>query len=341
MKRRLALGLAVAAVALTILVVSVGWQDVLDAMRDADRTIFSLAFLAVIGTLAFRTLSWHQVLQSVERAVPRRQLFGIFTSATFMKYATPYGQVAATPAIAYVLSQNTGGEFEGDFAAVVSGDFINYVPYYTLGTFGLLYLIFGTAWTFDVTARFYLVPLIFLAILAGFLFIWYRRETVERALLSVADWSRRVVARVSPRVAEALSKENLQDRLQGFYSTLDLLATDRRSILLALFFGHLGWIMLAVALYVTLYAIGSPIAFPLAMLAVALSKLGFLVPAPGGLGGVEATLAAVLVLTAGIGVAAATAGALLFRLAAYWFPFALGGIWTAVLSLRGFQSNRN
>lgn len=332
MKRRVILGLAAALIALVLLVVGVGWEEVLSAIRGADQGIYAGAFLAVVGTLLFRTLAWHRVLGSVGRQITRRRVFGVFLSATFLKYATPYGQVAATPGIAYVLSKYSGGSFEGDFAAVVSGDFINYLPYYSLGSIGLVYLLFGTGRTLDFGLQIYVLPVIITVLIVGIVLLWYRRSLVERGVIAGADGIRSGIRRISPRVAGMLTREQIRDRLQGFYNTLDLLATDRRSIITAVIYGHLGWLGLATSLYIALHAIGSPVAFPLAMLAVALSKLGFLVPTPGGLGGVEATLAGVLVVTTGLGAAAATAGALLFRLAAYWFPFALGGIGTAVLS---------
>lgn len=334
MKRRVVLGLGAALLAIALLVVGVGWEDVFESVRGASLSVYALAFVSVLGTLTFRTLSWDSVLRAVDLRIPRRRLFLVFCSATFLKYVTPYGQVAASPAIAYVLSQQTDGEYESDLAAVVSGDFLNYVPYYTFGGIGLLYLVFFTDRGLDLGGTFLAVPVILIVVVGTVALFWYRRRQIERAVLWLTDGVQSLVGRVSTDLAQKLSREQIRSRLDGFYTTLDLLATDRRAVLFALFWGHLGWIGLATALYLTLVALGptAAVAFPIAMLTVALSKVGFLVPAPGGLGGVEFTLAAVLVVTAGLSTSDATAGALLFRVAAYWFPLGLGGLMTAGLS---------
>lgn len=334
MNRRVILGSAAAVVAIVLLVIGVGWEDVLANVRGASLSTYAFAFVSVLGTLTFRTLSWNSVLSAVDMQVPRLRLFLVFCSATFLKYATPYGQVAASPAIAYVLSQQTDADYESDLAAVVSGDFLNYIPYYTFGGIGFLYLFLFTNRGLDLGNVFLAAPAILVVVTGLVVLFWYRRSAVERVLLSVTDRVQSAVAYVSEDFAQKITRDRIKERLSGFYTTLDLLATDRRAVLLALFWGHLGWLGLATALYVTLAALGSSaaIAFPLAMLAVALSKVGFLMPAPGGLGGVELTLAAVLVVTTGLSTGEATAGALLFRVAAYWFPLGLGGLATAALS---------
>jgi uncharacterized protein (TIRG00374 family) len=79
------------------------------------------------------------------------------------------------------------------------------------------------------------------------------------------------------------------------------------------------------ALWLSAQAAGAPISALVALLALTLAMLALSVtPTPGGLGGVEAGIVAVLVLS-GQPATIALAVALLYRLATYWLPLALGG----------------
>jgi len=74
--------------------------------------------------------------------------------------------------------------------------------------------------------------------------------------------------------------------------------------------------------------------FGVAVLVVAVSKVGFVVPTPGGIGGVEATIAGALTLLTPMSVALATATAILFRFSTYWFVVFVGGGTSVALTLK-------
>jgi uncharacterized protein (TIRG00374 family) len=80
----------------------------------------------------------------------------------------------------------------------------------------------------------------------------------------------------------------------------------------------------ATGLYLVLLALHVPASWPMALLAVSAGSLvGGLVPTPGGLGGAEAGIAAVLVAL-GVPAAAATAAAVVYRGLTYWLPLLPG-----------------
>jgi uncharacterized protein (TIRG00374 family) len=89
--------------------------------------------------------------------------------------------------------------------------------------------------------------------------------------------------------------------------------------------------MLAVAVA----AVGGGTAVGAAVTAYVLSAVfAALGPLPGGLGVVEVGAAAVLVAS-GLSLATASGAVLLFRLAEYWIPLAVGGLaWAAARSAR-------
>ena len=81
----------------------------------------------------------------------------------------------------------------------------------------------------------------------------------------------------------------------------------------------------ALTLYLCLRAYGVNLSYPLSFLVYSLSVLvGALVPTPGGLGGVEASLVAALVATHAASSVQALAIVLAYRLVSFWFPMLLG-----------------
>lgn len=333
MDRRLLLGFAGAGAALVLLVYAVGWDEVFSAAGDASLPIYALAFLAAAICQVFRSLVWSRLLGVVGENIPRLLVLRIFLTGMFLKYVTPYGQVAAGPGIAYVLSQYTHGEYESDLATVVSADFLNYVPYYTFGTVGFAYFVVQQPQLPDLGLYYVTVPLLVVAIAGLLVVFWSRRGIVQRGVVGITGSVRTLISYVSTGLAERISEEAVRKRLAGFYETLDLVSKDRRSVAIAVVYAHVGWFFLMLPVYIVALALGTHIPLGIAFLVVALSKVGFLVPLPGGLGGVELVLAGMITLFVGLSPATATAIAILYRLTAYWQTIALGGLCSASLSV--------
>ncbi len=333
MKRRALLALGLALLVLGLFVLVVGWEEVLGAIRHASLSVYALAFVASAGCLLCRAYVWHRVLAVVDRPRPYWLVAGVFLAGTFGKYVLPYGQVTSGVGVAAVVSRYYDSEYEEGLAAVVSADFLNYLPYYTFGAIGIGYLLLTRSLP-TALGRYTRPGVVVLAALTLLLAIlWNRREGVRSGAIDAVAGLRGTVARISPRVARQLRRENVEGRLEGFSETLELVSRNRRSGGIALVAAHVAWLGLATALYATALAIGTPIPFGLAILGVALSKLGFLVPTPGGVGGVEIALASVLTLVAPIGFATATAVAILYRFATYWFTVLVGGLTSMALTL--------
>lgn len=325
MKRRAAIAIVIALFLLGIFVVAVGWDDVLVAIQRASLSTYAVAFLGTLVCFAFRSAVWRHVLTVVDEPRPYWLILGVFLTATFAKYVTPYGQVASGVGVAALVSRYTNAAYEESLAAILSADFLNYLPYYTFGLFGVIYVVSLESPPIDL--RSYALPVVGLvaAIVLAILFVWTRRSLVLSVVFRATSALRRLVARLSERKAAELNRENVERRLEGFYTTLELVSKNRRTMTVALVYAHVAWLGLAFALYATALALDSPVSVGVAILVVALSKLGFLIPTPGGLGGVEATIVTTLVLLTPTSVAVATAIAILYRFATYWFTVFVGG----------------
>ncbi|GAB3037520.1 lysylphosphatidylglycerol synthase transmembrane domain-containing protein [Natronobiforma cellulositropha] len=325
MKRRAALALVLALGVLGVLVLAVGWEEVFEAIGRASPETYALAFVSTGVCFACRSAVWYRVLAVVDQPRPYWLVGSVFLTASFAKYVTPYGQVTSGVGVAAIVSRYTDTAYEESLAAIISADILNYLPYYTFGFLSAVYVVVIYSPPVDLgTHALPIVALVGVIATVG-LVLATQRALVLGVFYRFVSLLRRGVARVSERAAARLTRENVERKLEGFYTTLSLVSRDRRSMTVALVYAHLGWLALATTLYLSALALDAPVAFGVAMLVLAVSKLGFLVPTPGGLGGVEATIATALVLLTPTTVTVAAAIALLFRFATYWLTVLVGG----------------
>lgn len=333
MRRRAGIAIAIALLLLVLFVLTVGWEEVLEAVRRARIRIYILAFAATLGCLLFRSLVWYRTLSLVDQRRPYWLVGGVFLTAMFAKYVTPYGQVTSGVGVAAIVSRYYDSAYEEALAAVISADFCNYLPYYTFGSVGLGYVLLAHSPAVDLGQY---VPRA-TAVVAGVLLfsgaVWLGREYVRDLVFRLTTVVRHAIARVSPTKASYLRRESLERRFESFSTTIEFVSRDRPTMAVVLTYAHIGWLALAAALYVSAAAVGVPIPFGVAILAVALSKVGFIVPTPGGLGGVEAALAGVLYVLSPMNAAVALAVSILYRFATYWFTVLLGGGASIALTL--------
>lgn len=152
----------------------------------------------------------------------------------------------------------------------------------------------------------------------------------ELRLPTVSAGTAAVIAAVVAVVAAA-SLYASRGRAGRFRTSLRSLGTafrttlrPRRAAYLAVLANMALTSLLATTLLLSLLAIGSDVSWGAALIAVSAGTLvGVSVPTPGGLGGMEAGLFAVLV-GFGVPAAAAAAGVLLYRGLTYWLPIVPG-----------------
>ena len=334
MKGQAVVAVAISLLLLVLFVLTVGWKEVLAAIGRANVRLYMLAFVATLCCLLCRTLVWHRLLSIVDKPRPYWLVGGLFLTAMFAKYVTPYGQVASGVGIAAVVSRYYDSAYEEALAAVVGADFLNYIPYYTFGSIGFAFVLLVYSPPIDLSQYAPMAAVIIVAVLLFTATVWLRHELVLEAFLRLATGLRRVLERIAPDKADHFRRENVVTRFEGFYTTLNLVSRDRRAMSIALVYAHVAWLAFAAALYISAAAVGTSIPFGVAMAAVAISKVGFVVPTPGGLGGVEAALAGALLLLFPMNSAVALAIALLYRFATYWFTILLSGLASIALTLK-------
>ena len=310
-------GFAIAGVLLYLLGSVVGWREIITTLADADPLWVAIACLSTLAYLLAWTKTWEVVLTAGAISVSYPRLVPTFFAATFANYTTPFGQAGGEPFIAYVLATDTEASYEQALASVSTADLLNLFPFFTFAGLGLAALVLtgeippGTRpLVIGLAAIAVGVPLI---VLVG----WYRRDLIEGAIVGATG----PVVRRTDRVTAA----GVRERVDGFYDQLGRIAAEPRELLVAVTFSFVGWVFFALPLYFAALALSLPLDPLLVIFLVPASSLAGITPTPGGLGGVETALVALVVALTPIAAGPAAALAIAYRATSYWFALAVGG----------------
>jgi uncharacterized protein (TIRG00374 family) len=311
-------GFGVAAVLLYLLGVAAGWGDILAALSGARLRWLAVGCLSTFLGLSAWGKAWQVVLRVVGVEESYRRLVVTYFAATFANYVTPLGQAGGEPFIAYVLSRDTSASYEDSLASVVTADLLNLLPFFSFAALGMAALLWQA--TLPEAVEPLAVGLLAMALGVPLLAVatWQFRRPLTAAVL-------RLVAPVARRTSR-ISLAGVRRRIERLRAAFERIAEKPRALVRALVFSYAGWVFFALPLYFAAETLGLTVDPLLVLFIVPASTLAGLAPSPGGLGGVELALVALLVAVAGVSTASAYSISLVYRLASYWFALGIGGI---------------
>lgn len=311
-------GFAVAAALLYLFGRVVGWERIVATLAGADYKWIAAACASTTVCLVVWSKAWEVLLEVVDVEIPFPEIAVTYVAATFADYVTPFGRAGGGPFVAYVLSRDDRANFQDSLASIVTSDTLNLVPFFTFAAVGFATLI-GTGGfpnrantlAYGLGALFVLLPAL------GYL-LWRMRGAVgglvERLLRPVAARTDRIDA------------HGIRDRVDEFYGHLDRMAGNRRELLETVGYSFVGWAFFTLPLYFAALTLEVELSPLLVLFIVPASTVASFVPTPGGLGGVEAAVAALIVALTPHGWGVAAALALLYRVASYWYVLLVGGL---------------
>jgi hypothetical protein len=321
--RASAVGFAVALVVLAGILTLVGVGDVVDALVRADPTVLvAVAAVALIWLSAWG-LSLRTVLGVLGSRIAAPLSVGVFAAATFANNVTPFGQAGGEPVSALLISKAADTEYESSLAAIASVDSLNFVPSIVLASLGIAYFSTEIAFGSRLRVAALAIGLLALAVPVAGYFGWRYRYEVEQVAIRAVTPFVRAIARVVPGRSPP-GPSVIRRRVEGFFHAIERVTGDRKQLGLALGFSTLGWLCLAASLWLSLFSLGQAVSFAVVLVVVPVGAIAGITPLPGGLGGVEAVLIALLVAL-GVPGGAAAAAVVIHRTATYWFPTVVGG----------------
>lgn len=311
----------------------VGIDDILRQFRSADAKVLPLLILTGGGWLISWSMTLRTVLQALGQRVSRLSAILMYNSAVFANNVTPFGQAGGEPVTAAIFSNRLDTPYERGLAAIASVDMINFFPSLGFAVIGIGY--FATQITFNGRIELAVVTLVVLGggVISGLVLSWHHRDWIESELVpKIATALHRVGSHVP--LIDAPTEEELMKRSKTFISSIEEVGQDDASLSRSLVFSALGWAFQMVTLWLSFYAINAPIPLSVPLFVIPVSVMASVSPLPGGTGGIEAVLIALIGSITPLGLPTATAGVLLFRGVIYWLPLMTGSFAVGAVLIR-------
>ncbi|WP_227377744.1 lysylphosphatidylglycerol synthase transmembrane domain-containing protein [Haladaptatus halobius] len=304
----------------------VGIEDLLRVLSRADTGLVVLVGAVTVGWLTAWALGLRTVLAVLGVRLSVVRSFLVLNGAIFSNNVTPFGQAGGEPVAALLISKVAETEYERGLAAIASVDTINFLPSITLALIGAAY--FATEITFSQRLRVATGLVVGLAaVVPALIYLgWRNRDAVEQRLESVLTPLVQRLTKVLPGISPP-DDSDVKSRIEGFFVAIERIATNRRGIVLTLTASTLGWVLQMIALWAAFWAIGTSIPFSVMLFVVPMGALASITPLPGGTGGIETVLVAILASlpSIAIGLETALAAVVIFRGFVYWIPILIGG----------------
>ncbi|WP_323173646.1 lysylphosphatidylglycerol synthase transmembrane domain-containing protein [Natrialba sp. PRR66] len=329
--RSILIGFAGAGLVLSLMLWVVGIDGIIAQLHRAQPAVIAV----LLGFIPLWLVAWglclHTVLRALGTPISRVQSIVVFTAATFANQVTPFGQAGGEPISAFLISEAADTEYENGLAAIASVDTLHFFPSIGMGIVGIgLFVLRGL--NFD--RNLLLASFTVVALLTGFVLAltlgWRFRHRIEAMTLSVVLPMARCIGRTVPRVS-APTREDIKHRVDGFFASIERIASNRRLLILAGLFSCAGWLTLAICLWISLVSIGVTVPFVAMLIVLPVASIAGIFPLPGGIGGVETAFIVLVVSTTGVATTAATAAVVIYRGATYWLPMLVGGSIAAVI----------
>lgn len=327
--RRAVIAFALGLAFLVAFVLFVGPARLSARLAGTNVPVFAVGLVSVAASLVFWSEGLRPLLTDSGADVSRWRLLVAYTAAMLGRQVLPLGAVGGPAVTAYTVEREVDLGYDETLAIVAVAEFLSIVASLAMAGVGVVFLLTEIAAVQRLRFLVYgAAGFAVVLVVLGVVFL-VRRDAVHGAVRAGAWLGRSTIGRVSERAADALARERMMTALGRFYGTIDDLGENRRTVAYVTGLHFVGWVLAAVPLYTSAVALDASVSVALALLLVPTAGLVDILPMPGGLGGVEIFLGALIAAVSGMGLALAAGVVLLYRICSYWFLILLGGVASA------------
>lgn len=289
-------------------------SKVLSSIQSANKYYLAIIFPVGFLILFLRSKVWHSFFQKLELGISQGRSFKLFSAGEFLNNVTPLGQVGGQPFMAYIISDNSGSEYEKSLATVISADFMTGFPLLIFGFLSAIYLVFNGIQS-QTVIQVAVFSVFAISVTTGIVYaLWFRSGTIESIILRICE-------RVIPW--KKLVKR-IESVLENFQETFDTFGDDPKGLVKPSIYAHLSFFADVMVLYLVLLSIGVSVSPLYLFLVFPIANLSKSAPTSGGSGVYELALASILSVIIGIPFSDAVAAALVYRIPTYWLAIFIG-----------------
>lgn len=318
----------------------VGFGPILTVLKRVNSTqyalFYTLALLAVVGSVFFWSAAWNHILQGLDIRIPYRRSYLYYWVSYFTDLVIPCATICGELTRLYLVQRET----KENFGALGSVAVTNRIVAYTVVTIGLytgaalLFLKHGVP---AIISNIFITFVVSITIYMGVLFYLAFDKFAAR---NIARLYLKIVRTFRPKHYRANQEEDTRRSLEDYYRGFRTFR-EKPSLLIKPFILHSVSYMMGLASYVLVfYALGIPSSSFVFYIVVFFITTAFQdATASFSVGSLEIFLATIFVLY-GINPAVSGIAAVVLRSAIFWFPLLVGFLCVQIIGAENLLAAR-
>jgi uncharacterized protein (TIRG00374 family) len=313
----------------------VGFGDIREALEEATVGGYAVVVAMSGGVVITRAVAIRRLFGMLEVPMSLSRASLLYLATSFADNVTPSGQAGGIPAGALFLMRGSSASYETASAALLSFAVVANLTHLLLAL---------PAGGLVLTRTVVLDTLLYAMVITGGLLValvlvgialWYVRTQVRAVAVRGLVWGASVLSRFP--LVPTVEDRAIRTRVERFEDALGrLLHGSRRDIAVVVLASVGSHLFATLGLWVAFRTVG--LTLPLALLFVLspLAAATLLVPLPGGFGGYQASLTALVVaFVPGLVAGTVAAGVFVYRSVSLVLQTLAGGVVAAVVSVTG------
>ncbi len=299
-----------------------GIPDIAAKLQTANLSYYSLAFISIIFSVLFSSLTWHRLLNLLSIRATFRKAFLYVWIGTFVDLLIPMESVSGEVSKAYLMSKNSNANSGKVVASIVSHRILSMII--TLGGLIISSVFFALKYNPPELILYFTIIIASCSalsiILLGYLSV--RKQTTRK----IVNWVISLAARISRGRWELTSlRSKAQKMLKAFHQGIDILTGNPKALSGPVVFSIASWSLNVLVYFLVFTSIGFEISLSAIIIVYSITVSLQTIPLgiPGEVGFMEFVMTTLYTLL-GVPFAVSAAATVLTRVVTLWFKIIMG-----------------
>ncbi len=310
---------------------------VLSKINSTQYVVFySLAILAVLGSVFFWSLAWNTILRRLSINISYRRAYLYYWVSYFADLVVPCATVCGELTRLYLVQKETQENYGSLASAAVTNRIVAYTIV-TIGLYGGAALIFFKPGTPGFITNIFITFLVGVTIYMGVLLYLALSKSAARNL---TRFYLKLLKTFRPKHYRLSKIEKTRKSLEDFYSGFKMFRENPKLLIKPLILHAISYLLGLVVYILVFYALGIPSSNPEFYIVVFfIAQAVQDAAASFSVGSLEIFLASIFVLY-GINPAVSGVTAAVLRSAGFWFPLLAGFVCVQIIGARNILGSR-
>ncbi|MFB0501947.1 MAG: lysylphosphatidylglycerol synthase transmembrane domain-containing protein [Candidatus Bathyarchaeia archaeon] len=299
-----------------------GIADIAAKLQTANLSYYSLAFISIILSMLFSSLTWHRLLNLLSIRATFRKAFLYVWIGTFVDLLIPMESVSGEVSKAYLMSKNSNVNSGKVVASIVSHRILSMTI--TLGGLIISSMFFVLKYNPPELILYFIITIASCTalsiVLLGYLSV--RKQTTRK----IVNWVINLAARISRGRLELTSlRSKAQKMLKAFHQGIDILTRNPKALAGPVVFSIASWSLHVLVYFLVFTSIGFEISLSAIIIVYSITVSLQTIPLgiPGEVGFMEFVMTTLYTLL-GVPFVVSAAATVLTRVVTLWFKIIMG-----------------